>query len=314
MIDLPERFSSFVPGPIQPVNIAWAEGRVSILRLDKIQSWASGNKYFKLKYNLQDVFEKGTTHIVSKGGMFSNHLYALAEACDLFDLKCTCIIRSYQDDPGNPTLQFLRSKNCKLIFLSPDSYNTFDANEAESVVPGCYFIDEGGESLFAIVGSGEIMKLIDEKQFQTIVIAGGTMTTVAGMLQAASSNQHIVVVPAWKGCTNDFIRLVLEKYNIHPACTWSLWPEFHFGGFAKSNQELADFMQAFTEATFIPLDPVYTGKMMFAIHQKILQDELATGNILAIHTGGLQGIEGAYYRNPKLWIEYREMCSAINIT
>lgn len=308
---IPEQWSSFVPGPVQPIEMDWANGRVSMLRLDLIESWATGNKYFKLKYNLRDALQRNITPVVSKGGMFSNHLHALAEACHFFGVKCVCIIRSYQDDAENPTLQFLRAHHCELIFLAPDIYNTFDADEAERLFPGCYFIDEGGESQFAIEGSGEILNLIDENQFQQIVISGGTVTTVAGMLKVASANQHIYIVPAWKGCTNDFVNSILKKYNINPCCSWSLWPDFHFGGFAKANMELAEFMHSFTTQTFIPLDPVYTGKMMFAIRQKMLERQIDEGHILAIHTGGLQGIAGAYYRNPKLWFAYRELCKLI---
>ena len=312
MSQIPEPWFSFAPGPVQPVNVEWADGRLHMLRLDRINSWASGNKYYKLKYNLREALQKNITTIISKGGMFSNHLYALGEACHLFNLKCICLIRSYQDDPQNPTLHFLRSQGCELIFLEPDAFTRFDLNEAEERFPGCFFIPEGGESQHAIEGAGEIIKSFHEDQFQHVVISAGTMTTAVGLLRSASANQHIHIVPAWKGCTVEYVNSILLKYFITPVCQWSLWPDFHFGGFAKSNQELVSFMETFTAQTSIPLDPVYTCKMMFGLQQKMGEGFFGEGSILSIHTGGLQGIEGAYYRNPMLWSSYRDLCRSLN--
>ncbi|MDQ3016363.1 MAG: 1-aminocyclopropane-1-carboxylate deaminase/D-cysteine desulfhydrase [Bacteroidota bacterium] len=299
------QFQGYTPGPVQSVSTDWSDGRVSMLRLDLLQSWASGNKYYKLKYTLEEAYRRSVHTVVSKGGMFSNHLYALSEACNTFGFKCVCIIRSYGEDPANPTLQCLRNNKCDLIFLDPSAYDVFNEFDAERVSPGSSFIPEGGESKSAIRGATEILQSIDQRDVNHIIISGGTMTTAAGLLQSADENIQLSIVPAWKGCTVDFVNNILEKYEIVPRCSWTLWPDFHFGGFAKSNKLLVSFMQSFTRATIIPLDPVYTAKMMYGICEKMKLGFFDKNDkILAIHTGGLQGLEGAYYKNPDLFANY----------
>ena len=52
-------------------------------------------------------------------------------------------------------------------------------------------------------------------------------------------------------------------------------------------------MNTFYQQYKIPLDPIYTGKMLFAIFELIKKKEWKWGkNILVIHTGGIQGIAG----------------------
>lgn len=298
-------WQQFIPGPIEKVNHDWGAPELFIKRLDLIRSWASGNKYYKLKYSIAGCIKNGIGTIVSKGGMFSNHLEALAKACAYFNLRCICIIRSYGDDKNNPTIQKLRGYGAHLIFLDPSRYNPFDKVDSESLYPGALFIPEGGADENGIRGAADLYEEIGPDSFSHLIIAGGSMSTAAGIISAADAALHVIIVSAWKGCTREFVEKVLKKFSISAKCQWELWPEYHFGGFGKSTIELADFMYSFTEKTQIPLDPVYTGKMMFAIREKIKSGYFApTDKIIAIHTGGLQGIKGAVYKNPLMWNDY----------
>ena len=131
------------------------------------------------------------------------------------------------------------------------------------------------------------------------------MGTACGIVADTPSHIKVVIVPAWKGCTNTYFCEILDKYGIVPKCTWELWPDYHFGGFGKFSKDLIDFMVSFSLKYSVPLDPVYTGKLMYAIEEKrafgyFKEDD----SIVAIHTGGLQGLDGYKYRFPKEWGNY----------
>src|SRR5687767_3401658 len=298
-------WKEFIPGPIQKLNEMGGHQQVFIKRLDMIRSWASGNKYYKLKYSIQDALLRDKKVIVSKGGMFSNHLDALAMACSSFGIRCVCMIRSYGDDENNPTLQRLRKLNAELIFLNPYLYNAFDQQNVNELYADAIFIPEGGADENGIKGASEIWDEISEIAPDHVVIAGGTMSTAVGLISKASSSTNVIIIPAWKGCEKSYVENILTKFTIKSQCTWELWPDYHFGGFGKYTKALAEFMYSFTEKYSIPLDPVYTGKMMFAIDDKIKSGQLSkTAKVVAIHTGGLQGIEGYAYRDAKTWRRY----------
>jgi 1-aminocyclopropane-1-carboxylate deaminase len=144
------------------------------------------------------------------------------------------------------------------------------------------------------------------------VISGGSMCTAMGILSVAAPDVQIIIVPAWKGCTSDYIHNLLNTYNIHVQCKWDLWEDYHFGGFGKYDQELVSFMYSFTEKTNFPLDPVYTGKMMFAVKSKMESGYFtANDEIVAVHTGGMQGLTGFNYKDPDTWNEYFQLCQGI---
>lgn len=303
----------FIQGPVQKVNVDWGPIDLSIKRLDLLQSWATGNKYYKLKYNIDFALRNSIDTIVSKGGMFSNHLEALARACHYFNLKCICIIRSHGEDINNPTLITLRKFNAEVVFSNPSEYNLFDKRRAAELYTDALFVPEGGSNREGIKGCEEIIHEIKSLNPTHLIIAGGTMTTAAGIIQNSNTGTHIIIVPAWKGCTEAYMNDILLQHAITPMCTWSLWTEYHFGGFGKYNRDLFNFMFDFTSKTNIPLDPVYTGKMLFAVFDKINSGFLkTTDRILAIHTGGLQGINGYQYRDPDMWKRYVDLVSTMD--
>ncbi len=276
-----------------------------MLRLDLLQSWASGNKYYKLKYAIEFALANGVKVIVSKGGMFSNHLAALAEACDVFDLRLIAAIRSYAPDENNPSIRKLRENGSDILYLNPEAYTVFDEQEAGRLFPGSLFIPEGGLSGPGIRGTSEILNECLSQHPTHIILSGGSMGTACGIISSAPADVKVIIIPAWKGCTDSYFLELLRQYQIDPVCAWELWTDYHFGGFGRFNQQLIDFMVSFSADTGIPLDPVYTGKLMYAIDDRwksgYFKEE---DSILAIHTGGLQGVEGYRYRFPEVWGKY----------
>ena len=303
--EIERKWQAYSQPPVQPILFGKHHTECSILRLDLIKSWASGNKYFKLKFTLHDALDKGISTIVSKGGMFSNHLAALAEACSVFGIQLVAVIRTYAPDDLNPSIGRLKQHGAQILYLTPGDYNAFDQHETERLFPGALFIPEGGLSNNGIKGASEIAQSCIPHTPTHVIISGGTLGTACGLLTTMPASINVIIVPAWKGCTEEYVSGILNEYKIKPSCTWELWPDFHFGGFGKFNEELIDFMKAFSTTIGIPLDPVYTGKMMYGLHQKIQQGYFKeTDRILAIHTGGLQGIEGFKYRYPEQWNSY----------
>ncbi|HSF88659.1 MAG TPA: pyridoxal-phosphate dependent enzyme [Saprospiraceae bacterium] len=304
-VDTLATWNHFSPGNAQ--SIQWLEGQPSlkVLRLDLLDSWASGNKYYKLKYVLKEALTQGTRVVVSKGGMFSNHLAALSDACHAFNLELVAVIRSYTPDEYNPSITKLRANGNQIMYLNPHEYNSFGDANARQQFPGSLFIPEGGLSIQGITGAREIVAECLPYKPTHIILAGGSMGTACGIVAAAPVHVKVIVVPAWKGCTDSYFNEILSKYSIVPQCSWELWPEYHFGGFGKFNKDLIDFMTSFSLNYSVPLDPVYTGKLMYAIEDKrsagYFKDD---DSIIAIHSGGLQGLEGYRYRFPKEWGSY----------
>jgi 1-aminocyclopropane-1-carboxylate deaminase len=298
-------WADFTPGPLNLIPGLPSEPELRMLRLDLLGSWATGNKYYKLKYALRYAMTHGITTIVSKGGMFSNHLLALAEACHAFKIQLVAVIRSYAPDELNPNIRRLRSVQTEINYLHPEVYKDFDEVDVAKKYPSALFIPEGGLSDLGIQGTSEIVDECMALNPSHIILAGGSMGTACGIISSAPSTVKIVIVPCWKGCTTEYVDEILGLHQIKHDCPWELWPDYHFGGFGKYNQKLIDFMVSFSAETGIPLDPVYTGKVMYAVNDRIKAGDFsAEDSLLVLHTGGLQGLSGYKYRFPKEWGGY----------
>jgi 1-aminocyclopropane-1-carboxylate deaminase len=240
--------------------------------------------------------------------MFSNHLAALSDVCLFLGIKLIAVIRSHTPDELNPAIQRLRANGNEILYVAPEIYRSFHADASEERFPGALFIPEGGLSLEGIRGTAEIASEFNEAEQTHVVVAGGTMGTACGLVSSLPPSVKLIIVPAWKGCTNSYFTEILEQFSIVPSCQWELWPQFHFSGFGRFNQQLIDYMYNFSSATGVPLDPVYTGKMMFAINDQIEAGYFNTSDsIVAIHTGGLQGLDGYRYRFPEVWSTYCQL-------
>ncbi|MEQ8304294.1 MAG: pyridoxal-phosphate dependent enzyme [Cyclobacteriaceae bacterium] len=254
----------------------------------------SGNKWWKLKYNLQEAKAKGFHTILTFGGAYSNHLYATAAAAKEEGLKSIGVVRG-EEQVDNSTLRFAESKGMTLHFVSREVYRT-KASEAyiESLQKRFgpfYLIPEGGTNVHAIRGVEEWAdSLATEMKFNHLCLPVGTGGTIAGMINRLS-DKTIIGFSSLKG--GGFLQGEVKKWLIHRSSNWHLETAYHFGGYGKVTKTLLDFMQQFETTYQIPLDPIYTAKMMYGLFDMIKQGRFERGStILALHTGGLQGRAG----------------------
>jgi len=265
-----------------------------IKREDKIHPSISGNKYRKLKYNLQEAQKFGHDTLLTFGGAYSNHIAAVASAGKEFGFKTIGIIRGEELEDKiveNPTLQFAKSKGMKFKFISRNAYRGKESevflNNLKKEFEDFYLVPEGGTNKLAVKGCEEILNEADTT-FDYICCAVGTGGTISGIINASKAHQEVLGFPALKG---DFLSTNISKFVSKD--NWELITDYHFGGYAKVNSELIDFINQFKKEHNIPLDPVYTGKLMFGVIKMIEENYFKQKTkILVIHTGGLQGISG----------------------
>ncbi len=252
----------------------------------------SGNKYRKLKYNILEAQAQQHHTLLTFGGAYSNHIAAVAAAGKKFGFKTIGIIRGDElTEASNPTLDYAKACNMHLHFVNRDTYRQkADAgfsNTLSSQFGDFYLIPEGGTNALAVKGCEEILTESDA-YFDFICCAVGTGGTISGLINSSLPHQKVLGFPALKG---DFLREEISKFA-HKS-HWELITGYHFGGYAKINTELIGFINKFKNDYNIPLDPVYTGKMMYGVYDLIAKGFFPEGSkILAIHTGGLQGIAG----------------------
>lgn len=267
--------------------------RLHMLRLDLIHPEISGNKWFKLKYNLEFAKQNDFKKILSFGGAYSNHIVATAAAGNFFGIETIGIIRGEAHEPLNNSLAFAQKCGMKLEYVSRNEYrNKSDddfLNELKIKYPDAYIIPEGGANHLAIKGCAEINEFIPSET-ELICLACGTGSTMAGIVSAVKPYQKVIGFSALKG--GDFllkdVNRFLKGYNVN-SNNYSINTHCHFGGYAKFNGQLIDFMNDFYTKTTIPLDFIYTAKMMYGLLDMIKKGEIKEKNIIAIHTGGLQG-------------------------
>ena len=265
-----------------------------IKREDLIHPFISGNKFRKLKYNLLQAKAEGKSKLITFGGAFSNHIAAVAYAGKENNLETIGIIRGEELESKiseNPTLTFAQNCGMKFEFVTREVYRTKTSNlfieELTEKYDDFYLVPEGGTNSLAVKGCEEILTP-EDIDFTHICCSIGTGGTISGLINSAKFNQKIIGFPALKGdFLSDDIRNFVTNSN------WELQSDYHFGGYAKINAALIRFINDFYKQTNIPLDPIYTGKMMFGIVDLINKGYFPKGaKIIAIHTGGLQGIEG----------------------
>ena len=263
-----------------------------------IHPTVSGNKYRKLKYNLQKVQSENYRGILTFGGAFSNHIAATAAAGQSLNIPTVGIIRGEELASKielNSTLKYAQSCGMHLEFVSRSVYKQkTDSTYLKTILEtfkNFYILPEGGTNALAVKGCQEILTDKD-RAFDIICCAVGTGGTIAGLINSSLSTQKIIGFPALKGgFLNEDICKFARQSN------WELWEAYHFGGYAKVDSKLITFMNHFKTTYKIPLDPVYTAKMMYGIFDAIQTGEIPKdAKVLAIHTGGLQGIEGMNFR------------------
>lgn len=270
---------------------------VYIKREDLLHPQISGNKYRKLKYNLLTAQQEGHHTLLTFGGAFSNHIYAVAAAGKECGLKTFGIIRGEEHLPLNPTLQFAVDCGMELHYIDRTTYRQKDRAEfiekLNAQFGDFYLLPEGGTNNLAIKGCREIIDELDT-DFDYLCSCCGTGGTLAGLIAGLEGKKQVLGFSALKGdFLIDEVRQLLKEYAQREYENWKIMTEFHFGGYAKIKPELIDFINEFKKRHHIQLDPIYTGKMFYGIYQLIVQGYFPKNSrIVALHTGGLQGIEG----------------------
>ncbi len=265
-----------------------------VKREDQIHPHISGNKYRKLKYNLLEAKNNKSDTLLTFGGAFSNHIAATASAGKEFGFKTIGIIRGeelFDKVDENPTLAFAKANHMQLHFVSREVFKQKNSEdfiaELKHNFGDFYLLPEGGTNDLAVKGCEEILA-IEDNDFDVICVPVGTGGTLAGVINSSQPHQKVIGFSALKG---DFLKKEVEKWTNRT--NWFITDEYAFGGYAKINHTLIEFINQFNNETGIPLDPIYTGKMMFGILRMIEEGKISKkSRILAIHTGGLQGIAG----------------------
>ena len=265
----------------------------SILRLDKLHPIVSGNKWFKLRYYIEDAISQSCSTIASFGGPYSNHLVALAYAAKENNVKSIGYVRASKEDILTPSLQEAQAYGMQLEFIGRTHFqeiknDLLKTNQQSSIDNDfIYFIDEGGYGTIGAKGAATILNT-HCKDYTTIIAAVGTGTMLAGLINAAEAHQDIIGIPVLKN--ENTIEDEIKALLINKAASFSLLHSFHQGGYAKTNPALFDFMNQLWTLEKIPTDIVYTGKLLMAVDSLLKENYFkAESKILVIHSGGLQG-------------------------
>ncbi|HRP55704.1 pyridoxal-phosphate dependent enzyme [Agriterribacter sp.] len=267
--------------------------QLDVLRLDKIHPVVSGNKWFKLHYYIQDAVNKRFHSLLTFGGPYSNHIAATAYAAKILGLNAVGVVRGEPPKQWSHTLQEAHARDMQLVFLPRQEYDAIKRNgpasKFEAQFGRVYIIPEGGFGPSGVQGATEMLHDTETGHYTHIVSAVGTGTTIAGIIQATKPHQQITGISVMKNNLglSDEIQSLL---NTPLPNRFRIIHDYHFGGYAKYTPELTGWMNTFYHTSTIPLDFVYTAKMMYGIFDLTKKDFFPPqSRILAIHSGGLQG-------------------------
>lgn len=288
------------PSPIQRLNLAAfgiTKHEVWVKRDDLIHPIVSGNKWRKLSDNIDAFLNSSHSNVVSMGGAFSNHLLSLSYICDKYKIPNSLIVRGERPIKLNDILLSCQDYNTNLIFTERRQYSneSWIRSFIDKKFNNCFFIPEGGANQFGIKGCAEIVKEIDQ-DFDEIYCEIGTGATFMGIASALSNKQKIIGVVVLKGAKEIANSLAIQYQNIFAekmSSNASFLHDYHLGGYAKNSAKLIEFMRVFYSQTGIMTDPIYSGKLFYAlVDQLSKQSNQPAKKIIALHSGGLAGIKG----------------------
>ena len=267
---------------------------LEIKREDLLHPFVSGNKFRKLKYNVLQAKAENQSVLLTFGGAFSNHIAAVAYAGKEQGFETIGVIRGDElrdKISENPTLSFAQECGMRFEFVTREAYRhkteTAFIEQLQVKFGSFYLVPEGGTNDLAVKGCEEILTEFDA-HFDFVCSAVGTGGTISGLINSALPHQKVLGFPALKG---DFLQNEIHKFVNNK--NWELITDYHFGGYGKVTTEFIEWMNWFYAQTGIPLDPIYTGKMVFGVIDLIYKNYFPEGSkILMIHTGGIQGIQG----------------------
>jgi 1-aminocyclopropane-1-carboxylate deaminase len=294
LIKLEKTFNPSILTRINDPLLAQFQIELWMKRDDLLHPVISGNKWRKLKYIIDHALSLGADTLISMGGAYSNHLHALAYAGKVLGLKTIGLVRGEQPEALTPTLQDMENWGMELKFVSRADYRLLRQYKKWQALPDIkprqYWVPEGGAQTLALKGVAELVAEIGIP-CDTLCVPCGTGTTLAGIIEAVPQYVSVLGFAALKNA--GFLTAEVEAMLSQSRDNWQINLDYHFGGFAKSSEELSAFIEDFELKTTIPLDPVYTGKMMYAIYDLIKKHYFKPGErIIAVHTGGLQGKRG----------------------
>lgn len=289
--------NTFQPSPLTRIDDPWLktyEIELWMKRDDLLHPVISGNKWRKLKFILDHALMTGSDTLISMGGVYSNHLHALAYAGNRLGLKTIGYIRGERKETLTPTLLDCRDWGMELRFVSRSDYRVLrqwrEPHDLPDIQSGQYWLPEGGAQLLALKGVGELVEEID-MPFDILCLPCGTGATLAGCIAVLEGQKTVLGFAALKNA--DFLTADVEGLLPKASNHWRIDHRYHFGGFAKSTPELLEFIRNFELLQKIPLEPVYTGKMLYGLYDMIAKGCFQPGQrIIALHTGGLQGKRG----------------------
>ena len=274
------------------------EREITVKRFDEMHPTINGNKWFKLMFNLDEMKRRGAKQLVTFGGAFSNHIYATAATAKELGLHAVGIIRGEEPKDYSPTLLFAKECGMELCFISRADYEERNSEEMKAWVyekwESAFLVPEGGSNYLGMNGA---MQMVSEEDFKfdNWLVAAGTGTTAAGLLVQSKPHQKVWIYSALKGenyMRNEIRNKLIYFFHDEVAADEVLdraivFSEDEFGGYGKSNSELIEFIQEMNKTHQLPLDVVYTGKLM---HSFFVQNKKPNeGSVLMFHTGGLQG-------------------------
>ncbi len=261
--------------------------KASVLRLDKIHPIISGNKWFKLRYYLEDLARTGKKRVVTFGGAWSNHLVATAALCKLNGIDCIGIVRGEQPSILSATLAQAKDMSMKLIFISRDDFR-LKKLPLELLNTDAYTINEGGYGPLGAQGAASIYELIEARNYTHICCAAATGTMIAGLIHGAMPGQQVIGISVLKN--KDELEKNVSDLLESPGKAFQFNHNYTFGGYARKDHSLISFMNDVYRQTGVPSDFVYTGKLFFAVNDLVKNNFFPVGShILIIHSGGLQG-------------------------
>jgi 1-aminocyclopropane-1-carboxylate deaminase len=257
-----------------------------VLRLDKISPLVSGNKWFKLRYYLEEAKAQQKKGILTFGGAWSNHIIATAAICKLHGLKSIGIIRGEEPKDPSPALLQARAMGMQLVFITRTAYQNKEIPPTLTV-DDYYIVNEGGYGEAGAKGASTMLDYCS-KSYSHYFCAAGTGTMMAGIINATQTKQQVIGISVLKN--NMDLEKMIQTLVTNPQKNWRLIQDYHFGGYAKHQPALLQFMNEFYDRTRIPSDFVYTGKLFYAVSDLIRKNYFPTGSkLLLIHSGGLQG-------------------------
>lgn len=273
-----------------------------IQRDDLLHAEVSGNKFRKLKYNLEQAKNQNFKTVLTFGGAYSNHIAATAAAAKIVGFHSIGIIRGEEHLPLNYTLQTAIKNGMQLYYVNRSDYKNkhkeFFLNQLKEQFGKVYIIPEGGTNELAVKGIAEMKELwkdnSDTMGIDYVACPFGSGGTSLGIYSILERNQKLLIFSALKGETvqKEFEKL-LEEHQVNSKAKWEMIIQYHFGGYAKINTDLVDFVNQFKKEFDIQLDLIYNGKMLYGLFDRIRNNYFEKGSkILAIHTGGVQGNEG----------------------